>query len=244
MSYQPLPRESGPGPFRPPPRGEPMFNIPPVVTAMLLIMWALQFTRDQILSPGQDTMLLIYGGFIPVRYGGGLVDNSLAWLWSPLSYSVLHGGYGHLIVNSIWMVAFGAAVARRIGTVPFLIFWVISAVVSAAVYWLLNQQSPIPMIGASGVVSALMGAAARFAFPKQGGFNRLRAHRQPRNTIVEALNNRTVLVYVAIWFGINALTAFGFATGGGVRVAWEAHLGGFLFGFLAFALFDRRDAYS
>ena len=46
-----------------------------------------------------------------------------------------------------------------------------------------------------------------------------------------------------IWFGINFLTAFGFTpgAGAGVTVAWQAHIGGFLFGFLFFGAFDRRD---
>ena len=240
MSYQRLPRSSGPGPFDRPPRREPMFNVPAVVTAMLLFMWALQVARDTVLSPTQDRLLLLLGGFRPIRYSPEFIDQSWAWLWSPVTYSLLHGGFGHLIVNSIWLLAFGAVVARRIGPVLFLVFWVISAIVSAAAYWLLHQHSPIPMIGASGVVSALMGAAARFAFPKEGGFNRLYAHLQPRNSIPEALSNRTVLVYVGVWFAINALTAFGFGAEAGARIAWEAHMGGFLFGFLAFALFDRR----
>ncbi len=222
-----------------------MFNVPTVVTVMLAIMWLLQIARDTVLSPMQNWWVLAQGGFIPVRYAVGVDDQGLAWLWSPVTYSLLHGGYGHLIVNSLWLVAFGAAVARRIGPTRFIVFWVVSAVVSAAAYWLLHQQSYLPMIGASGVVSALMGAAARFAFPREGGFNRLSAHLQPRNTIPEALNNRTVLVYVAIWFGINALTAFGFSAGAGdaARVAWEAHMGGFLFGFLAFALFDPQPVH-
>lgn len=216
-----------------------MFNIPGVVTVALLFMWALQVARDTILSPHQDRLLLLLGGFIPLRYSADFTNHDWAWLWSPVTYSLLHGGFGHLVVNSIWLLAFGSAVARRIGPTLFVVFWVISAVVSASAYWLLHQDSPIPMIGASGVVSALMGAAARFAFPREGRFDRQSAHLRPRNTIPEALSNRTVLVYVGIWFAINALTALGFASELGARVAWEAHVGGFVFGFLAFALFDR-----
>ena len=97
------------------------------------------------------------------------------------------------------------------------------------------------MIGASGVVSALMGAAARFAFPMSGRFNRMHAHLLPRLSLAQAMMNRTVITYVAIWFGINALAAFGFAAGAseGAQIAWEAHIGGFLFGFFLFPLFDR-----
>ncbi len=244
MNQQPLRQENNPisgGYGRGPVGREPMFNLPGVVTVVLAVMWLLQIAQETVLTPRQAVWLIVEGGFIPLRYSVGFADQELAWLWTPVSYSLLHGGFGHLIVNSIWLMAFGAVVARRIGTQRFLVFWVLSAIVSAAVYWPFHVQSHIPMIGASGVVSGLMGAAARFAFPRDGRFNRTNAHLLPRNTLAEALTNRTVLVYVAIWFGINALAAFGFAAGAaeGARIAWEAHLGGFLFGFLAFSLFDR-----
>ena len=223
-------------------RGQPMFNLPAVVTWILGLMWLIQLLRDFVLTRQQNFQLLLEGGFIPLRYSLASADQSLAWIWSPVTYSFLHGGYGHLIVNSIWLMAFGAIVARRIGPLAFLVFWVTSAVGSAAFYWMLHQGSNVPVIGASGVVSALMGAAARFAFPSDGRFNRLTAHLLPRNTLIGALTNRTVLTYVAIWFGVNALAAFGFAAGvdNAAQIAWEAHVGGFLFGFLLFALFDRR----
>ncbi|WP_419912705.1 rhomboid family intramembrane serine protease [Hoeflea sp.] len=223
---------------------QPMFNLPSVITWMLVLMWALQIVRDYVLTRSQDIQVLIQGGFIPLRYSIDFSEQGLAWLWTPLTYSVLHGGFAHLVVNSIWLMAFGAVVARRIGVSKFLIFWVFSSIASAAVYWLANQDSNIPMIGASGVVSALMGAAARFAFPMSGRFNRMFAHLLPRLTLAEAMTNKTVITYVAIWFGINALAAFGFSggVGEGAQIAWEAHIGGFLFGFFVFPVFDNRQA--
>lgn len=220
----------------------PMFNLPAVVTWLLALMWLVHVVRDMLLTQQQSFRLVIEGGFIPLRYSMESADQSLAWLWTPVTYSFLHGDYGHLIVNSIWLMAFGAIVARRVGAVTFLVFWALSAICSAAFYWVFHPDSFIPVIGASGVVSALMGAAARFAFPKDGRFNRMNAHLLPRNSLQSALTNRTVLIYVAVWFGVNALAAVGFAAGAadGARIAWEAHVGGFLFGFLGFALFDRH----
>lgn len=225
-----------------PPRGEPMFNLPVVVTWLLGLMWLLHIVRDMVLTRQQGYTLLFEGGFIPLRYSLETSEQGLAWLWTPISYSFLHGGYGHLIVNSIWLMAFGAIVARRVGPRIFLVFWALSAICAAAFYWIFNQDSIVPVIGASGVVSALMGAAARFAFPRDGRLNRVNAHLLPRNSLQSALTNRTVLIYVAVWFGVNALAAVGFTAGAedGARIAWEAHVGGFLFGFLVFAPFDRH----
>ncbi|MEM6463618.1 MAG: rhomboid family intramembrane serine protease [Pseudomonadota bacterium] len=221
---------------------QPMFNLPSVIVWILALMWLIQLTRSYFLTRTQDFQVLVEGGFIPLRYAVSASEQTYAWLWSPVSYSFLHGGFAHLIVNSIWLMAFGAIVARRIGTAKLLVFWVVSAIVAAAVYWTVNQQSNVPMIGASGVVSALMGAAARFAFPLDGRFDRLNAHLLPLQSLREAMTNRTVVIYVAIWFGINALAAVGFAAGApqGAQIAWEAHVGGFLFGFFLFPLFDSR----
>ena len=224
-------------------RREPVFNIPPVLGWALLLLWIVHFVRVYLLSPAQDDALLIQTAFIPLRYATPLDQQSLAWLWSPLTYSFLHGSFIHIFVNSIWMVAFGAVVARRLGPVRFSLFWVASSVAAAAAFLALNWGLPAPVIGASGVVSALMGGAARFAFPRSGPFRRENAHYLPRVGVVEALRNRTVFAYVLIWFAINFLTAFGFTpgAGAGVTVAWQAHIGGFLFGFLFFGAFDRRD---
>ncbi|HET7413350.1 MAG TPA: rhomboid family intramembrane serine protease [Pararhizobium sp.] len=223
--------------------GEPVFNVPAVLTWILVLLWAVQIVRSYLLTPAQDTALLVQTAFIPLRYATPLSEQSLAWLWSPITYSFLHGGFVHIFVNSIWMIAFGAVVARRLGAVRFCLFWAATSVAAAAAFLALNWAQPVPVIGASGVVSGLMGGAARFAFPRHGPFRRENAHFLPRVGIIESLQNRTVLAYVVIWFAINFATAFGFTpgAGAGVAVAWQAHLGGFLFGFLLFGLFDRSD---
>lgn len=96
------------------------------------------------------------------------------------------------------------------------------------------------MVGASGVVSALMGAACRFAFPPRGGYDRVWGHLYPRQTIKGAFRNRTVVIFTVMWLIGNVLVALGLPLVGADagEIAWDAHIGGFLFGFLLFALFD------
>lgn len=237
---EPRPVEAGEQIYAPP--REPVFNLPGVVLAALAIMLAIHLVRLG-LPRGADLRVLFETAFLPFRYAIPFSQQSPAWLWSPVTYSLLHGNWTHLIVNSIWLAAFGSIVARRIGTKRFLLFWVATAVAAAGLHLALHWGEDIPVIGASGVVSGLMGAAARFAFPSSGRFRRDKAHFLPRLTVVESLSNRTVLTYLALWFGINALAAFGFGgdPSGTTQIAWEAHIGGFLCGFLAFALFDRRN---
>jgi membrane associated rhomboid family serine protease len=130
-------------------------------------------------------------------------------------------------------------VARRIGWIRFLVFWLLGAIASAALFLAFHWGDQSVMVGASGVVSALMGAAARFAFGDGGGFRRDMAHLNRRLSVMQSLRNRTVFGFLVVWFGINMLAAVGFSFGiADSAIAWEAHVGGFLFGFLAFSLFD------
>jgi membrane associated rhomboid family serine protease len=111
----------------------------------------------------------------------------------------------------------------------------------AAVHAGVNWGQPTILIGASGVVSALMGSACRFAFGSSG---RSIAHYtgfQPaRLSIGEALSLRTVRVFIIVWFLGNIAIALGLPLFGDLAgtIAWDAHIGGFLFGFLLFGLFD------
>jgi membrane associated rhomboid family serine protease len=225
------------GPNRP--ASEPVFNLPNVVLAMLLLMLAIQVALDSLLPQAAVLEIYLQAAFIPQRYAVDISGQAGPYLWSPITYSLLHGSYTHLALNSFWLAAFGAVVARRIGWVRFLVFWLLSALASAALFLVFHWGAQTVMVGASGVVSALMGAAARFAFGDGGGFRRDQAHLNRRLSIAQSLSNRTVVGFLVVWFAINMLAAVGFSFGiADSAIAWEAHVGGFLFGFLAFSLFD------
>lgn len=222
---------------------EPVFNLPGVVTAAIALMVAIEAAKSHLLPGGDVARLMVEGAVIPARYTDTPIDG--AWFWSPVTYSLIHGGWLHLIINGFWLAAFGAIVARRIGTWRFVILWILSAVASAALFVALHRGEVLYMVGASGVVSAMMAAAARFAFQPHYGFNRSLAHLAPRLSIAQSLSNRSVVSFLAVWFGINMLAAFGVSPGSGeATIAWEAHVGGFLFGFFAFGLFDPQPRRS
>ena len=244
--FEPAETESA---AEPAPKREPAFNLPGSLVAMLVVLASIQALRSYVLPVDMDEYLLLTFSFIPARYTPDLMAADPAWIWSPVTYSLLHGGWEHLIFNGFWMVAFGAPVVRRIGTLRFLAFWALSAVASVALHAAFHWGAMIVLVGASGVVSGLMGAAARFVFSPSGRISRQFAHLNRRLSIGEALSNRSVLVFSAIWFLTNFLIGFGqlFGNVAGGTIAWEAHIGGFLFGFLCFPLFDRspealRDA--
>ncbi|WP_187972992.1 rhomboid family intramembrane serine protease [Aquibium microcysteis] len=229
------------GPFTRPPRHEPAFNIPGVVLAFIALCVGIHLVREWLLTPAMDFEVILAGAFIPVRYSGQYLLDLPAFT-SPLTYSLLHGGLAHLAVNMIWLAAFGSPLATRIGAVRFVLFWCATTLAAVALHYVLHMDSNVPLVGASGAISGMMGAAARFGFRSSRAAGRA-AFEGRLLTIPEALSSRTVVTFLAIWFVINLAT--GLASGiPGVdgAIAWEAHVGGFLAGFLAVRPFDRRRA--
>jgi membrane associated rhomboid family serine protease len=168
--------------------------------------------------------------------------------WSPVTYALLHGSWVHILLNGVWLAAFGTPVARRCGAVRFLALALASAVGGAAAHFLANGTSVMPMIGASAAVSGMMGAAARFAFGTGAGHfgpNDWMADRtrHPRLSLLGVAKNSRAALFLGIWFVTNLL--FGIAAGPlGITdagIAWEAHIGGFLVGLLLFPLVDRAE---
>jgi membrane associated rhomboid family serine protease len=105
----------------------------------------------------------------------------------------------------------------------------------------------VPMVGISATISGAMAAAMRFAF-QRGGPLRLggtdESYRVPALPLTEALRDPRILIFIAVWFGLNLLFGMGSIaiTGGDQTVAWQAHVGGFIGGLVLFGLFDPVSA--
>lgn len=223
------------------PEPQPIFNFPPPITFSLFLLAGLFLLQDYLLSAAASEAFVMSLAFSPVRYIYPLADQNLEWLWTPVTYSLLHGGWEHLLFNALWLAAFGTPVVRRIGTGRYVLFWILSAVAAAGLHAALNWGDPTLLVGASGVISALMGAACRFAFPASGGaYNPQFGHLYPRQPVATVFRNRTVTIFIALWLFGNLVVGLGIPLFGDVggAIAWDAHLGGFLFGFLFFGFFD------
>jgi membrane associated rhomboid family serine protease len=220
-------------------------NLPPVVVWLAVALIGVHVLR-QFLDPDQDERLLLAFAFIPDRYGS-LVDTLpggvAARFWSPVTYAFLHADFVHLLVNLIWMASFGAALAIRFEAVRFLIVALASAVAGAAAHFAVHAAEGGIVIGASGAVSGMMAATARFAFSPGGplsGRASAASYLVPAEPILVALRNPRALAFVLVWFAVNLL--FGLTGGLGANVsggiAWEAHIGGFLAGLMGFSMLD------
>lgn len=233
------PGEAGPGgeprPDRP---REPIFNLPGIVAAAIALCVGIHLVRLYALSADSDLVLLLYAAFIPIRYSGHFALD-LAAFTSPFTYSVLHGSLAHLAVNMIWLAAFGSPLANRLGAARFCLFWLATAFAAAALHYALHVYDQSPLVGASGAISGMMGAAARFGF-RIDRSGRRPAFAGPPLAIAECLRQRSVVTFLGVWMVVNLVTGLiGFGPGSEMSIAWEAHVGGFLAGFFGIGTFLR-----
>jgi membrane associated rhomboid family serine protease len=233
-----------------PPR-EPVLNLPGAMTLILIALAGIHLFRA-ILPAESDQWVIVTFGFVPARFDTSVLGDRFAEyggegakIWTFLTYSLLHADLTHLAFNTLWLLPFGSAVARRFGAVRFFLFLAVSAIAGAGAHLATHARELAPMIGASAAVSGAMAAAIRFAFGR-GSFLSFRrgdadaAARVPALPLFKALRHPRVIAFLAVWFGINIIFGLGanpFATPS-QSVAWQAHIGGFLAGLLLFSSFD------
>src|SRR6476469_5997962 len=104
---------------------EPIFNVPRSVSGVAAVLILVQIVRD-LLPDELDLTLLLALAFIPARYSGAALElpgGYLTAVTSFVTYMLVHAGWVHLLVNLMWMAAFGSPVAQRLGDWRFLSFW-------------------------------------------------------------------------------------------------------------------------
>ena len=162
----------------------------------------------------------------------GLVPAYFSWL-TAFTAIFLHSGWLHIAGNmwSLWI--FGDNVEDRMGHGRFLLFYLASGVVSSLFHASMMPGSPMPTIGASGAIAGVLGAYA-FAFPRARVLTLVPIFFFFQIIAIPAL------VLLGIWFAFQFIAGTLSAGGSGGGVAWWAHIGGFVFGFLVMMLFSRR----
>src|SRR5690606_38921074 len=198
-----------------------------------------------------ELQLLLWLAFMPARYDSTLIPLPLpggaaADAWTFVTYAFLHGDAVHLVVNLVWFLAFGSAVAWRFGALRFTVFFAVTAAAGAAAHLVTHFGEFVPLVGASAAISGAMAAALRFAFEAGGPLGYFRdggrsAVFVPAAPLLQALRNPQVLVFLGICvyrylgFGVVGVAA---DLGGSGTIAWQANIGGFLAGLFLFPLFD------
>ena len=163
----------------------------------------------------------VFGGFIPARASGLLdLDGALPAIVTPLSATLIHAGLLHLLFNLLIHAFCGRAVENIIGGRALALLYVAGAYSAAAAQWAWEPDSAVPMVGASGAISAILGAYAMLF-----GRNRVRIADPRAALLVNAL------WLGAGWIGLQLLVGLS-TSGAGPQVAVAAHIGGFLAGLL------------
>ncbi|MDB5540597.1 MAG: hypothetical protein JWQ89_2324 [Devosia sp.] len=227
---------------------QPAILLPGVITALLGLMVAVQLARAFVLNEDGDLQLIVWLAFIPARaiapteFPGGWIP----LVWTPFTSAFLHAGWEHLLINCAWLAIFGTPVARRYGTWATLILFLVSAAVGAAFFAATTLPQVQVLLGASGGIAGLTGAACRFIFQP------LIVARDPATgeqvvlgrrmgTLAELARNQRAAFFIVVWLVLNAAVPFlPLLIGESIGIAWQAHLGGFLAGLFLAPLFERR----
>jgi membrane associated rhomboid family serine protease len=191
------------------------------------------------LVPGEVTLRAEVGTAVPLGQGMAcIVDREWNNVWTPFTSMFLHGGWGHVAGNLLFLWVFGSAIEDSMGRLRFGLFYLVCGLAAAAAQVLVNPESPVPMVGASGAISGVMGAYLVL-------YPRVRVHLLVFLLFfidVIAVPAWLLLLY---WFGLQVLTglpelsAMRPDVSSGVAV-W-AHVGGFAAGVLLIKLFARPE---
>jgi membrane associated rhomboid family serine protease len=201
----------------------------PAVTLLLIAVNVLVFVYQLYLGPEAGRDLVLAAGAIPyeiVNWVDIRPRNLLPLPGSIFTSMFLHGGWMHLIGNMWFLWIFGDNVEERLGTIRFVIFYLLAGVVGALAQAFSSPGSQIPMVGASGAIAGVL-----------GGYLMLYPHAKVVTFVAIPflwhLRDVAAWVFLGLWF------IGQFLIGHNSGVAWMAHVGGFLAGLGAVRLLAR-----
>lgn len=198
----------------------------PIVTYGLLavnvgvFLWSINLGLD-----GFQAFLFEFGS-IPGEITRGVDMHTL------VTSMFLHGGWMHLIGNMIFLWVFADNIEAIVGSMLFLVFYIAGGLIGSAAHIFTDIHSMIPSVGASGAISAVLGAYL-VMFPKS----------KIKVFILFFVTYMPAILFLLFWFaqqmlsGVGSLGTVSAETSG---VAWWAHIGGFLFGVVSGFIFRSR----
>ncbi|UCD82623.1 MAG: rhomboid family intramembrane serine protease [Desulfobacterales bacterium] len=198
----------------------------PVVNNVLIGLNVLVFLFQLSQGAAGDRFVYIFG-LVPARYSNPQISAYFSTpyqLFSFLSFMFLHGGFWHLLGNMWSLYIFGDNVEDRLGHLRYLVFYLICGFASGLSHLLLNLNSNVPTIGASGAIAGVMGAYF-ILYPRSKILTLIPIFFIPYFLEIPAY------FFLGFWFIFQFISAAG-SHGQAGGVAWWAHIGGFIFGIL------------
>jgi membrane associated rhomboid family serine protease len=203
----------------------------PFINILLIIANAMAFLYEWQLSSPTLKGFVFAWGLIPIRFWS---DPSSGWT-NILTSMFLHGGWLHIISNMWVLLIFGDNVEERMGSIRYLIFYLLSGAAAALLQTYILSQSAEPMIGASGAIAGVLGAYL-ILFP----------HSRIASLVpiffIFTIMEIPAVIFLLFWFALQIYSGL-FAVQAGI--AWWAHIGGFIFGVVMVSFFAyRRRTYT
>jgi len=203
----------------------------PIITACIIVVNILIFLWQKItLTPSENEFIIRYYGIMPYDFFLALTKKHELIPYNIMTIFTsmfLHGGFFHLGGNMLYLFIFGKSVEDVIGHKRFFVFYFLSGLAAAIFQLLYEPESKIPMIGASGAVSGILGAYL-ILFPYAKIVTMLII------IIFIKFVQLPAILLLTLWFFMQILYSH---TDG---VAWYAHIGGFIFGLIVIKFFGRR----
>jgi hypothetical protein len=207
----------------------------PYINTLLIIMNAVIFIYGYSMGEYVNAFIFRYG-LIPANVFSSSPDIAFSDRVYPFLTSMfLHGGWLHLIGNMLFLYIFGDNVEGRMGHFRYLAFYIVCGLIAALFQFVTNVHSVIPMVGASGAISGVLGAYMTF-YPRSKILTLV-----PVFFFIQFIHIPAA-VFIFVWFIIQFLSGLGTLgapkeSGG---VAFWAHIGGFVAGLILARFFDRR----
>lgn len=227
---------------------EPMFNLPPAIPVFIFLSVAIFVGQTYYLAGDARLEFISTFCFTPLRYpllfaGSSVPGGWPAAVWSPLTYVFINPRFSSLLFDMFWLMAFGSAVAFRLGTLRFVGFSALAALIGAGLFWVLSGDQGKVLFGPTFVVSAHLGAAIRFMYqtdimdilsPQS------RRWEKPALGLIEMWSNVRVLQLFGFIFAANALFSIIYVSNGiDIRELLLNTLSYFV-GMALLSIFDRR----
>lgn len=186
----------------------------------MLVAMLVVFAGSSLVPSAIERWIIFHFAFIPAAW---FVADWPIWsmIAAPFTYSLLHGGLLHLVLNGVMLAVMGQVLERRLGRARFFLVFIVGVVGGALVHALIGGAADVPLVGASAGVGALYGAG--IVFHGRG---------------VSLGPNSRLLVALTAFFIITNILGLVLPVMG--NVAYAAHLGGFIAGILVTAKLEQR----
>lgn len=211
----------------------------PLITVSLIALNLFIFLQQTMNTPYQMEYLILNYGFTPALLTERIASHSLlGFLYPPLlTATFLHGSWFHVLSNMLYLWIFGDNIEDKLGRWRFLLFYLLAGVGANLIYYLTAINSPIPLVGASGAIAGILGAYF-ITFPKA-----------KITTLIFVfffilIRKIPALFFLLFWFIIQIFNGILSAGTTGNSVAWWAHIGGFMIGFLLMPLLKKKNRYT